>query len=171
MRINLVFLMVILFFNLPACVYLADTSSQNKGMTYSPTKKSVHFRLIAAKNANNNGYNYNGYYQGNVDLQVPVDWKVTITLVNQDANAVHSVILTRPFLLDDMPDELSGEFAVIARAYTDPIFSGEQETLQFIAKEGRYWLFCGIKGHGINGMWIKFSVLKNLKIPLIVEQK
>jgi len=159
-------LIVILFFNLSACTYLVR-ASQDNGMTYSLTEKSVHFKLIAAKNANNNGYNYNGYYQGNVDLQVPVAWKVSITLVNQDANTVHSVILTEPFLLDDMADE----FAAISRAYTDPVFSGEQETLQFTAKEGKYWLFCGIKGHGINGMWIKFSVLKNLKIPLIVEQK
>jgi len=33
------------------------------------------------------------------------------------------------------------------------------------------WLFCGVKRHAINGMWIKFKVDKNIDIPYIKIKK
>ncbi|NOQ64242.1 MAG: hypothetical protein GQ582_07000 [Methyloprofundus sp.] len=136
-------------------------------MSYDIEKKQVSYQLIAAKNANNNGYNYNGYYQGNITLIVPSEWLVNISLNNGDANAVHDIILTEPFADDDMPDELTGEFAALKRAYISPLYANETDSLKFIAKQGAYWLFCGVKVHGINGMWIKLTVQDNIHKPSI----
>ena len=136
-------------------------------VSYDATKKQVEFKLIAAKNANNNGFNYNGYYEGNITLKAPVGWQVQITLTNRDANATHDVILTEPFEQDDMPDSLTGEFSSIKRAYISPLFANETDNLRFTAKAGEYWLFCGVKGHGIEGMWIKFKSDKNGHIPSV----
>lgn len=136
-------------------------------LSYDSAKKQAHFKLIAAKNANNNGYNYNGYYQGNISLKVPVDWLIRISLTNWDANSTHDIILTRPFVNDDIPDELTGQFSTIKRAYITPLFANESDTLSFISKAGQYWLFCGVKGHGIDGMWIKLEADNKLQSPII----
>ena len=138
--------------------------------TYDAVKKQVHFKLTSAENANNNGLNYNGYYQGNLCLKVPVNWSVNISLTNRDANATHDVILTKPFEIDNIPDELTGEFSVIKRAYIAPLFSNETDNLKFTAKSGQYWLFCGVKGHGIDGMWIKLDVNALLEVPVVDMQ-
>ncbi len=136
-------------------------------MHYDMNTKQVHFDLDAAWNANNNGYNYNGYYQDDMTLRVPAGWKVSITLTNLDAHAPHSIVLTEVFATDDIPDELTGEFSSIKRAYTDSLFANESDTMHFQAKEGRYWLFCGVKRHGIDGMWLPLNIESNLQIPVI----
>ena len=138
-------------------------------VTYDRSKKQVSFKLVAAENANNNGLNYNGYYQGNLTLKVPVDWQVNITLTNRDANATHDVIVTKPFEIENIPDELTGESSTIRRAYVSPLFSNETESLKFTAKIGKYWLFCGVKGHGMDGMWIKLVVDATIPTPMIEE--
>lgn len=136
-------------------------------MHYNLANKQVHFDLDAAWNANNNGYNYNGYYQDDMTLRVPTGWKISITLTNLDANAPHSIVLTEVFATDDIPDELTGEFAIIKRAYTDSLFANESDTIHFQAKKGHYWLFCGVKRHGIDGMWLPLNIEANLQTPVI----
>jgi len=140
-------------------------------MTYDEEKKQVYFELVAAWNANNNGYNFNGYFQDDVTITVPTDWSVGMTLINRDGTAPHSVLVTEPYMSDDIPDELTGEFAVLARAYTDEVYANESLSMRFKAKTGDYWLFCGVKRHAINGMWIKFNVDKNIDIPYIKIKK
>lgn len=136
-------------------------------LSYSVAKKQVKFDLIATENANNNGFNYNGYYGGNITLNVPVGWQVEISLTNRDATSTHDVILTESFENVKIPEYLTGESASIKRAYITPLFANETEHLNFIAKAGQYWLFCGVKGHGIEGMQIKFESHKNTQIPSV----
>ncbi len=153
---------------LAACMRAVKPSVFEPGwMTYDTTKKQVRFELIAAWNANNNGYNYNGYYQGDAVLIVPENWQVSITLINWDGNAPHSIIVTNPFTEDNIPDELTGEFSILKRAYTDSVYANESVSIKFIAKVGDYWLFCGEKGHGINGQWIKLKVDTRVRTPVI----
>ncbi len=153
---------------LSACTKTATPNLYEENfMHYDTSSKQVHFELIAAKNANNNGYNYNGYYQNAVTLKVPAGWIISITFINRDANAPHSIVLTPAFSQNDIPDEQTGEFAIINRAYTEVLHANEQETISFPAKEGRYWLFCGVKRHGIDGMWIPLTVERDLQIPAL----
>jgi len=139
-------------------------------MVYDKQEKQVSFELVAAWNAKNNGYNFNGYFQDDVTIKVPSDWIVSMTLINLDGNAPHSVLVSDPYT-DDIPDELTGEFAVLSRAYTDTLYANERGTMRFKAKTGDYWLFCGVKGHAVNGMWIKFKVDKTITLPLIEIKK
>jgi len=139
-------------------------------LSYDSIKKQVHIKLIATENANNNGLNYNGYSQGNITLIVPTDWLINISLTNWDASATHDLILTRPFVEDNIPSELTGEYSAIKRAYIAPLFANGTDSLSFTAKAGQYWLFCGVKGHGINGMWIKL-IVNNVQIPNIKNEK
>jgi len=135
-------------------------------ISYNKEKKQVNIELVAAWNANNNGYNFNGYFQDDITITVPADWLVNMTLINLDGNAPHSIVITEPYT-DDIPDELTGEFAVLHRAYTDSIYANESAEMKFKAKAGDYWLFCGVKGHGINGMWSMFKVDKNISNPFV----
>jgi len=139
-------------------------------MVYDKQEKQVSFELVAAWNAKNNGYNFNGYFQDDVTIKVPSGWSVSMTLINLDANAPHSVLVSEPYT-DDIPEELTGEFAVLSRAYTETLYANERGSMKFKAKAGEYWLFCGVKGHGINGMWVKFKADKNIKLPLIEIKK
>ena len=166
------FVKILLFFiimlALSACSLVVKPSKfEPSWMTYNQAKKQVNFDIVSAWNANNNGYNFNGYYQGAIELKVPADWQVRITMTNLDANAPHSMILTDPFSEDDIPDELVGEFAIFNRAYIDTVFANESSIMQFKAKAGDYWLFCGIKGHGVNGMWIKLKADPDIKMPMV----
>lgn len=93
-------------------------------MTYDIANKRVHFELTAARSANNNGYNFNGYFQGDATIKVPANWQVSMTLINWDAYAPHSVLVTEPYL-DDIPGELAREFSILNRAYNDYVFASE----------------------------------------------
>jgi|GEM_PF-6178882 len=39
-------------------------------------------------------------------------------------NAPHSIVITEPYT-DDIPDELTGEFTVLHRAYTDLVYANK----------------------------------------------
>lgn len=159
---------ILIYATINACTSLFKTNPvEPNWMSYDEENKSVHFELVAAWNSNNNGYNYNGYFKGDVTIKVPADWLVSMTFINLDGSAPHSILVTNPYTTDDIPDELTGEFAVLSRAYTDSIFANETTTMKFKAKKGHYWLFCGDKGHGINDMWIKFTADTNIKTPFI----
>ncbi len=162
---------IISLLTLSACAQLVKPRIfEPSWMSYDEQKQQVSFQLVATWSANNNGYNYNGYYQDDITIQVPTDWLVSITLINRDGNAPHSIVLTEPYT-DDIPDELTGEFAVLSRAYTDAVYANESTSMKFKAKAGDYWLFCGVKDHGINGMWIKFKTDINIKTPFIEIKK
>jgi len=45
------------------------------------------------------------------------------------------------------------------------------KVLKFKAKAGDYWIFCSVKGHGINGMSSKFKADKNISTPFITIQQ
>ena len=130
--------------------------------------KEVTFDLVAGWDGSNNAFNYNGYYAGGVTLNVPSGWKVNISLANQDASAPHHIMVTRPYKKGEIPNQLSPDETVLSRAYMDDIYHGEHESMSFIAKEGHYWLFCGIMGHGVNDMWIEFDVNSELSKPEVV---
>mgnify|MGYP000131905125 CR=1 FL=1 len=158
---------LILIITLSACsVNKVDINQQQPAwMHVNSQTKAVVFDLVAGFDGSNNAFNYNGYYAGGVTLRVPDGWTVEVMLTNRDANAPHNIIVTYPYRIDDMPNELTSGAAVLKRAYTDDVYDGQKESMRFVAKAGQYWLFCGIMGHGINDMWINFEVSSTLSTP------
>jgi len=164
----LVYFLLCFFISTSACTQLTKPNVfEPSWMSYDAAKKQVHFELVAAWSANNNGYNFNGYIEDELSINVPPDWDVTMTLINLDGNAPHSIVMTEPYTDDDMPDELTGEFAIFERAYTDEAYANESMTMSFKPTVGDYWVFCGVKSHGVNGMWVKFTVDAKINTPMI----
>ena len=125
--------------------------------------KKVKLDIIAGFNANNGALNFNGYFTGDMTVVVPVGWTVEIAFKNNDAMLPHSLLVTKPYPPDHVPEIAGTDQVAIPRAYTDNpdqgIPSPKTDRVTFTAKTaGDYDFFCGAPGHGQGGMWTRFTV-------------
>src|SRR2546425_12291986 len=122
--------------------------------------KTATFQLTAGLTQLNGGLNFNGFNDGKLTLTVPTNWTVVIRFTNKDANLPHSaevVDTTKPMPAGPVDPP------AIPRAMTVPLLqglgAGESDSVRFVAtKPGSYMIFCGVPGHGLAGMWIRFKV-------------
>jgi len=140
--------------------------------------KTVDMDIISGFNGNSGALNFNGYYEGNATIVVPVGWKVKVAFRNQDGNIPHSMAITEPYALDDFPLSIDPKVVAIKRAYSRSPITGQSatekpDTVKFKTKEaGDYYLFCGVTAHGGAGMWIHFKVSDSATAPsLIVSEE
>lgn len=149
-------------------------------MKVESEKKLVTFDLKAAYNGNNSSWNYNGFYNGSVELIVPQEWNVNIKFHNPDGNYRHSVAIIKAFDINNIPQEAGAELVAVARGYSiGPEFGclSCKEDIKFKAKNradytlGKYSVFCGVPGHGAVGMWLGFSVKEDIEAPFVIYNK
>ena len=140
--------------------------------------KTVDMDVISGFNGNSGALNFNGYYEGNATIVVPVGWKVKVAFRNQDGNIPHSMAITKPYALDDFPLQAGPKEVAIKRAYSRSPITGQSatektDTVKFkTTKAGDYYMFCGVTAHGQAGMWIHFKVSDTAKGPsLIVSEE
>jgi sulfocyanin len=158
-------------------LFIARAPAQEKHETPSwmqvdASAKLVKLDIIAGFNANNGALNFNGYYTGDMTVTVPLAWTVEITFHNHDGMLPHSLLVTKPYPLDQMPDLGSVNEVAIPRAYTvnpeQGIFAPKSDTLRFRATPaGRYYFFCGAPGHGKAGMWTRFAIDPSATAPYV----
>jgi len=133
--------------------------------------QKVRIDIIAGWNANNAALNFNGYYEGNMTLVVPVGWGVEVDFVNRDGDNPHSIVVTQAYAPDQMPEQAGREDTAIKRAYTrNPtggIAAGETDSMRFKMLEGNFYFFCGVHGHGIIGMWTRLDGRAGVEAPFI----
>ena len=139
---------------------------------WRPDKQTVEVWLKAAYNGNNGSWNFNGFYDGGATVVVPAGITVLAHFENPDANFPHSLVVTKAYPEDQIPDEAGREAAAISRAYTRNPTGGCQsckEDLRFKAKPaGEYYFFCGVVSHGQAGMWIRFTISDEASEPHVV---
>jgi hypothetical protein len=147
----------------------AEANAMPSWMTWDVGKKETEIWLRSAYNGNNGSWNYNGYYEGGITIVVPFESRVVIHFENPDGKYAHSVLVTRPFGEDEMPDVSTRDDLALPRAYSNSPEQGClscKEDLRFKAgKVGDYYLFCGVVGHGRAGMWIGFEVSESATEP------
>ena len=74
------------------------------------------------------------------------------------------LLATKQFPKNAIPPEAGADPVAISKAYTDNPISGiapgQKNSLTFRtpASGGEYWLFCGVPGHGVQGMYVNLSV-------------
>ena len=146
----------------PAAAHARDTTTF---MSVDAAKKKVSINLYAAYGSANGGMNFNGGSRGDQTITVPLGWSVHVAFQNKDA-IPHSAIL----LPDRMPLPAQPGTPAIPRAYTRDLTAGiptdGTDTMDFVAKPaGDYLIVCGVPGHGPSGMYIKFVVSANAKVP------
>jgi hypothetical protein len=140
-------------------------------------EKSTVVDIQAAWNSSAGGLNFNGYYQGEARLVVPVGWRVQVKFFNSSLDLAHSIVVTKPFPAGSFPIEAGPGDAAIPRAYTKSPVTGvynDGDDFSFTASESRagdYYIFCGVSTHGVAGMWIWLSIRPDADMPHLMIEK
>jgi sulfocyanin len=137
----------------------------NKFMSYNADAKTVQLKLVSALGSANGGMNFNGGARGDQTIIIPLGWTVKVAFENKDA-IPHSAIL----IPDTMPMPMAPDTPAIPGAYTRDVTggipTGGTDTMNFKAKPaGKYLMACGVPGHAPSGMYIKFVVSADAKVP------
>jgi len=140
-------------------------------LKWNATTRTATFKLIAGVPGRaKSPFNFNGYTDGELTLTVPENSAVVMNFVNDDGTP-HSaeIIGDQPPIPNMAPDQ-----PAIPRAYSRAVSEGiaqfGTDVLRFkAAPAGSYLIFCGVPGHGLSGMWIRFKVSPDAKTPSLSE--
>ena len=136
----------------------AQASGPSKWLTFDAATNTATFQLVAGAPGAKSPFNFNGYTDGDATLVVPPKTKVVINFVNEDGTPHSAEIIAGA---GPIPN-LAGDPAIPA-AYTRDVTQGlaqfGKDAMRFTAPDrGKYRIFCGVPGHGLSGMWIRFKV-------------
>lgn len=153
---------------LTAFAWMTRGSAQTapgKVLSYDPSTKTVTFALAAGAPGASGPFNFNGYTNGAATLVVPPQSTVVMNFVNDDGTPHSAEVIADK---DPMPN--AGGAPAIPRAYTNGLTQGlpqgGKDVMRFTAPaSGSYRIFCGVPGHGLSGMWIRFKVDPAAKTP------
>ena len=143
-------------------------------MKADPAAKRVDMDVVAGWNANNSSWNFNGYQAGDATVLVPLGWNVRINFTNRDGEVPHSlVVIDDPHDPSKLPERADRNDTAFRRAYSkspiDGIGGQDKDSIVFKAdKEGEFLWYCGVPGHGLGGMWIRFKVKDGIDRPALI---
>jgi sulfocyanin len=140
-------------------------TAPSKWLSYNAATKTVTFALEAGAPGTAGPFNFNGYTNGAATLTVPAGSNVVINFVNLDGTPHSAEIIADK---DPMPN--AGGDPAIPTAYTKDVTQGlpqgGKDVMNFTAPaSGSFRIFCGVPGHGLSGMWIRFKVDPAAKAP------
>ena len=135
----------------------ADTSG-SKYLKWDAKTRTVTFELIAGAPGAKSPFNFNGYLDGDANLVVPAGATVVMNFYQADGTPHSAEIIA-----DSEPMPNMGGQPAIPRAYTNKVVEGlpqeARDVIRFTAPDqGSFRIFCGVPGHGLSGMWIRFTV-------------
>jgi sulfocyanin len=141
-------------------------------LKWNPATKTVTFKLVAGiPGRAKSPFNFDGYTDGELTLTVPENSTVVMNFVNEDGTP-HSaqVVPDKPPIPNMALDQ-----PAIQRAYSKAAGEGiaqfGTDVIRFkAAPAGSYLIFCGVPGHGLSGMWIRFKVNADAATPSLTEQ-
>ncbi len=140
-------------------------------LEWNPATRTMRFKLVAGMTGRGakSPFNFNGYTDGELRLVAPVDANVIISFTNEDGTPHSAVVIA-----DTEPMPNMAENAAIQRAYTSKALEGlgyfATDVMRFkAAPAGAYRIFCGVPGHGLSGMWIRFAVDSGAPEPQMAE--
>jgi hypothetical protein len=127
------------------------------------TARTVNLTITAGLTPVANHWNFNGYINGQLAINVPEGYTVTIEYSNVDPNMAHSlgiVAETQNFSVPPAPQPVfEGAITTNPTSMVDATMPGETETVTFVAaRAGNYAMVCFIPGHSAIGMWAWFNV-------------
>src|SRR6266513_5862475 len=128
--------------------------------------KTAIFQLTAGLTGLNGALNFNGFRDGGLTLTVPKEWTVVVHFRNHDGMLPHSAEVVG----DTNPPPIQPQTPAFDRAFTLKLAEGlppeGTDDFRFIAnREGSFLLFCGVRGHGAAGMWIRLVVSGSARRP------
>lgn len=133
-------------------------------MQVDEANRTVSIQLTAGLTADNNHWNYNGYYGGRGGITVPVGYTVNVHFINQDPAMAHSFGIeepqaTYPNQFEAINLVFEGAMTSNPLSMTEATMPGMEEDVSFVASEaGEYVMLCYVTGHAATGMWMDFTV-------------
>jgi hypothetical protein len=128
--------------------------------------RTATFDLIAGLTGLNGALNFNGFRDGGLTLSVPLGWTVLVHFRNHDGMLPHSaevIDTVHPLPFQPVTPAFPKAFTL---RLAEGIPSEGRDDLRFIAdKGGSYLIFCGVRGHGAAGMWIRLVVSSSVPQP------
>ena len=140
-------------------------TAPSKWLSYDAVTKTVTFALDAGAPGSAGPFNFNGYTNGGATLAVPPASTVVMNFVNQDGTPHSAEVIGDTEAMPNM-----GGTPAIPAAYTIDLTQGlpqgGKDVMRFTApSSGSFRIFCGVPGHGLSGMWIRFKVDPAAKSP------
>ena len=133
--------------------------------------KTVTANLVGGQGTAANGFNFNGYANGDMQVQVPTGWTVKVSFVDQSSTP-HSALIV-PWEERQAGGFPPGFHGSAAADFRSGIEKGDDpQTFSFtVDKAGQYAIVCGVPGHDSAGMWDEFDVVDNLAAPRVLVKK
>jgi sulfocyanin len=140
-------------------------TAPSKWLSYDAATKTVTFALDAGAPGTSGPFNFDGYTNGAATLAVPPGSTVVMNFVNMDGTP-HSAEIVGD--TETMPN--AGGTPAIPAAYTTGLTQGlpqgGKDVMRFTAPaSGNFRIICGVPGHALSGMWIRFKVDPTAKSP------
>ena len=133
---------------------VAQASSPPLSLTSDATARTVSFTLVAGYNGLNGGFNFDGYFSGNVEIDVPQGWSVAVTCSNKGPLNHSCAVVT---------DEAASQAFFTGAETPNPgagLPAGQQTTFTFKPDQaGTFRIACLVPGHEPQGMWLAFKVV------------
>ena len=153
-----------------ATAVMVSYSGSDKILASNAAAKTVTVNLIAGQGTAAKGFNFNGYSNGDMRIQVPTGWRVKVSMIDE-SNTPHSALIV-PWK-ERQAGTLHAAFAGSApKDFRSGIEKGDDpQKFTFIArKAGKYAIVCGVPGHIDAGMWDAFDVVDNLAAPRVLAK-
>jgi len=137
-------------------------------LSYDSTSKTVTFKLIAGVTGGaKSPFNFNGFTDGELTLTVPTGSTIVMPFVNDDGTPHSAEIISGEGPIPNMAGD-----PAIPKAYTrnasQGLAQGQKDTMRFKAEPAaEYRISCGVPGHSLSGMWIRFVVSSEVSTPSV----
>jgi len=139
-------------------------------MSVDTAGRTVTLKLVGAETDEANGFNFNGYSNGKMVIQVPTGWTVKGTFTSNSetrtapwssVGPAHGAHLHRGLPQRDHPPMPRPA----SRREPPPRSSASRQT-----RRAGYALVCGVPGHTTGGMWDEIDVVDGLVAPQVRER-
>ncbi|HUX22678.1 MAG TPA: sulfocyanin-like copper-binding protein [Spirochaetia bacterium] len=136
-------------------------------LSSDPAQKNAALEIVGSDGIGALGFNFNGYANGDMVVQVPAGWTISVTF-KVDSVFHHSLaivpwqqrkahVFSDAFPGSSIPDPKAG-----IRRSSRPV------TFSFVAESaGQYAMVCEVPGHDDLGMWDEFDVVQGLEAPAV----
>jgi hypothetical protein len=144
----------------------APRTTVNAYLEFTPSERAAYLDLVAAYDSARGRPTFNGAAEGAATATIPLGWRVVIHFANADTVPHSAIVVDEPDLIPD--DAPAAAFAqAFVRRVEDGLPPGARDDIAFIAnREGRFLIFCGVPGHGVQGQWIRLLVSSQAAVPL-----
>jgi sulfocyanin SoxE-like protein len=118
---------------------------------WSKTQKLVHLTLLAGLGSSNNGFNFDGYGRGELQVRVPLGWRIVVDCENRGGMR-HSCAIVKGSLASS---------PAFRGAATPQLSPGSKATFSFVARRiGTFRIACLVPGHEQARMWDVLDVTR-----------